>query len=135
MFRRIKGLMDRYINYRMAVAGAVFLGTVVFWINYSHGILPALVAATKQGTYTFFAGGFVTRNNERLAMKLENRWLSLAYAVAVNSTIAVGLTFLVHSLKGTPEPLWSTLPTLVMSIPGFAALGWREQRKSTPLAT
>jgi len=48
----------------------------------------------------------------------------------VSSCVAVGLTFLVHSLKGTPEPLLSTLPTALIGPPGFLVLGWRARREA-----
>ena len=127
MLQTIKAFMDKYINYRMAVAGALFLGITVFVINYPHGVTQALIAAAKQATYTFFAAGFITRYSENLALKLDNRALSLLLAILVPSCIAVGLTFIVHSLKGTPEPLHSTLPTVVTAPLGFAIVGRRRQ--------
>ena len=128
MPRRIKRFMDKHIHYGMAFAGAGFLGTTVFIINYPHGIAIALVAAAKQATYTFFAAGFITRNSENLAVRLDNRPLSLLMSVTVSSAIAVGLTYLVHSLKGTPEPLYSTIPTMITSPLAFLIVGWRKQR-------
>lgn len=120
--------MDKHINYRMAVVAAAALGGIVFAINYSHGAPIALVAAGKQATYTFFVAGFITRYNENLAVLLENRWLSLAMAVTVSSCLAIGLTYLVHSLKGTPEPIMSTLPTIVSGPPSLLLLAWRAQQ-------
>ena len=132
--KTIKAVMDRHINYEMAVAGAVFLGGAVFAINYSHGIGMALVAAAKQAAYTFFAAGFITRNSEHLAVMLDNRALSLLMSVMVSTLIAVGLTYLVHSVKGTPEPLRSTLPTLVTSPLAFLIVGVRRQRRQPAAA-
>lgn len=134
MNHAIKATMDKYINYEMAIAGAVFLGGTVFAINYSHGIGIALVAAAKQATYTFFAAGLITRNSEHLAVLLDNRALSLLMSVAVSTLIAVGLTYLVHSLKGTPEPIKSTLPTLVTSPLAFIIVGVRRQRRDAAAA-
>jgi hypothetical protein len=129
MFRQLKRQMDTYINYRMAIAGAVVLGGIVFYINASHGLLLATVAASKQAAYTFFAGGFITRFGEVLAIKWNSRWRSLVIAIIVPTVVAVGLTFLVHSLRGTPEPIHSTLPTLILSPIGFFLIGWRRQRE------
>ena len=128
MLKTIKTFMDKYINYSMAILGAVFLGVTVFIINYSHGVSIALIAAAKQATYTFFMAGFITRNSENLAVKLDNRALSLIMSITVSTLIAVGLTYLVHSLKGTPEPFNSTLPTLVISPLAFLIVGWRRQQ-------
>ena len=121
--------MDRHINYGMAFAGAFFLGVTVFVINYPHGVPLALVAAAKQATYTFFVAGFITRNSERIAVMLDNRHLSLLLSVVVSTAIAVGLTYLVHSLRGTAEPLLSTIPTMITGPLAFIIVGVQAQRK------
>lgn len=129
MLRRSKALLDAHIDYTSAAAGALVLGSVVFWINHGHGLAGASTAALKQATYTFFAAGFIAKNNERLACRWPSVPRSLLLAVTVSSSIAIGLTYLVHSLKGTPEPLLSTVPTMLFAPPGFLALGWRARRQ------
>lgn len=130
--KRIKGLLDAHIDYGGALMGATLLGSVVFWINLSHGAARAAPAALKQATYTFFVAGFIVKNNERLARRGANPLLALPVAAGVSTCIAVGLTFFVHSLKGTPEPLLSTLPTALFGPPGFGILAWRARRTATP---
>ena len=121
--------LQRHIDFGMAWKGALFLGLVVFGINYmEHGALAALPAALKQATYTYFVAGFVTRLAENLAAKLEPAVLALALAVLVPSTFAIGLTFGLHELRGTPEPLLSTLPTLVSAPPAFFVWGFKKRR-------
>jgi hypothetical protein len=129
MLKRIRRALDANIDYGGAIIGATLLGTIVFWLNYAHGAALAAPAALKQATYTFFVAGFIVKNNERLAVRLVEPAPSLLLAATVSSCLAVGLTFLVHSLKGTPEPVLSTLPTAVMGPPGFLVLGWRARRK------
>ena len=133
MLNRIKRVMDTHIDYTSAAAGALVLGGVVFWINHDHSTAGATTAAIKQATYTFFAAGVIAKNNERLARRLDSAALSLLLAVSVSSSIAIGLTYLVHSLKGTPEPLLSTVPTMLLGPPGFLALGWRARRLAPPV--
>jgi len=128
MLRRIKRTLDANIDYGSAVMAAAFLGTVVFCLNYSHGAMRAFPAALKQATYTFFVAGFIVRNNERLARRLAAPAASLLLAATVSSCLAVGLTFLVHSARGTPEPVRSTLPTALIGPPSFLLLGWRARR-------
>ena len=130
MLKTIKRFMDRHINYGMAIAGAVVLGLTVFFINVPHGAAMALVAAAKQATYTFFAAGFITRNSERLALLLANRPLSLLLSIVASTIIAVGLTYLVHSLRGTAQPLQSTIPAVVTSPLAFAIVGIQAQRRA-----
>lgn len=130
MWKRIKSTLDANIDYGGAIMGATLLGAIVFRINSAHGASLAATAAAKQATYTFFVAGFIVKNNERLARRLANPAASVALAVAVSCCLAVGLTFLVHSLKGTPEPLLSTVPTAVMGPPGFLVLAWRARRRA-----
>jgi ABC-type Mn2+/Zn2+ transport system permease subunit len=127
----IKHYMDTYVDYTAATIASLLLGGIVFGINYSHGPVGASTAALKQAAYTFFIAGLITRNNENLALKFNNRITSLIIAVTVSSCLAIGLTFLMHSMKGTPEPLYSTIPTILMAIPGFTILGWRKQREQS----
>lgn len=123
----------RYMDMRMAVAGAFFLGTIVWLINAFAGpeldVVGATTAAFKQGTYTFLAGGIIMRFTERLATRPHwSRGAALTVATLAPSVIAVGATFLVHSLRGTPEPVASTLPTLVMAPPSF--FGWALRKRT-----
>ena len=130
MLTRIRRRLDANIDYGGAIIGATLLGAIVFWLNYSHGVALAAPAALKQATYTFFVAGFIVKNNARLALKRTEPTVSLLLATSVSSCLAVGLTFLVHSLKGTPEPLLSTLPTALIGPPGFLVLGWRARREA-----
>jgi len=130
MMQRLVKLRDfgaNYIDYRTAWMAALILSFVVWMINLSHGALPALPAALKQATYTFFVAGFIVRLCENLATKVTVRSLALALAVVIPSSIAIGLTFALHSLKGTPEPLHSTIPTMLMAPPSFFVWGWRSR--------
>lgn len=118
----------RHVDPRMAVLGALFLGGAVFAINYAeHGLRGASTAAAKQAAYTFFVGGFVTRTCERFAIRGPRKWPAVARGTAVASAIALALTYGVHSLRGTPEPLLSLLPTLVAAPPAFVAWGLRKR--------
>ena len=87
----------------MGLAGAFVMGTIVFFINSDHGIGIALVAALKQSTYTFLAGGTMMRITENLAANISNQYLAIATAVIVPTMIAVTLTYILHSIKGTPD--------------------------------
>ncbi len=138
MLTRIRRTLDANIDYGSAIMAALFLGTVVFCLNYAHGAARAVPAALKQATYTFFVAGFIVKNNERLARRLARRLASpaasLLLAATVSSCLAVGLTFLVHSARGTPEPVLSTLPTALIGPPAFLLLGWRARRATSGAA-
>jgi len=125
MTGRITALLSRILDLRMAFAGAAFMGTLVFAVNASHGAAPALVAAAKQATYTFFFAGLVMRWSNHLASTIAGRGWAIAAATLFPSLLAVGLTFGVHSLRGTPDPVASTVPTLIFGPPSFFVWAWR----------
>ncbi len=110
----------------MGLAGAVFLGVIVFFINSDHGIANGLIAASKQALYTFFVGGFITRLCENIAT-ISKSIIAIILAVLIPSIIAVTLTYIVHSLKGTPEPFNSTIPTIILAPLGF--LWWALKKR------
>jgi hypothetical protein len=120
----------RYIDYGMAWKGALFLGLVVFGINLAHGPMAALPAAIKQATYTFFIAGFIVKLCKTLVDSPSLGIMALPFATLIPSSIAIGLTYAVHSLKGTPEPFYSTLPTLIMAPLAFFVLARRQQHSS-----
>lgn len=128
-FSGVRTFLDRHIDYPAAIAGACVLGSIVFLINRDHGWDNALVAAGKQATYTFFAGGYMVRLNERIALAVNPAVIGVFTGMLCSGTLAVSLTYLVHSLRGTPEPLNSTLPTLLLLVPGFLFLGTRARYK------
>ena len=121
-----------FFDPKMGAVGALILGTVVFFINYDHGIIWGITAALKQGAYTFFVGGTLTRLCENLASTIKKEAMAILAAVAIPTIISLILTYTVHSLKGTPEPLNSTIPTLLMAPWGFL---WWARRKRKQLKT
>lgn len=131
---RLIRFFTRLVDISAAWKGALFLGALVFAINANHGALAALPAALKQATYTFFIGGFIVRLCENLVLSKTLGVLALPLAVLVPAGIAIGLTFLMHNLKGTPLPFYSTLPTIVIAPPAFAAWAW-QVKKSGQVST
>lgn len=125
---RVVAWFAELIDLRMAFAGSAVMGTLVWAINAGDDATLALVAAAKQVGYTFFFAGFVMRLCERLARQLEPRSRALWLGFLVPSLLAVGLTYGVHSLRGTPRPLLSTLPTLLLGPPSF--LIWSRRHRA-----
>jgi hypothetical protein len=111
----------RFFDPLTATAGAVILGGIVFMINLDHGASKAFVASVKQGAYTFLFGGFLMKLCENIALHFTRRSLAIFLAILVPGTLAILLTYLLHHLKGTPEPLASTIPTMILAPLGF---GW-----------
>jgi len=118
----------KFIDYKIGFLGAFFLGGVVFAINFftTHEIAGSITAAVKQGTYTFFLGGVFMKGCENLATKIKNRTLALVAAIVIPSALTLLLTFTMHNFRGTPKPLESTIPTLLI-IPATAVWGWKKR--------
>lgn len=121
----MKAFLSKYIDIHTAWKAALFLGLVVYAINFSHGALAALPAALKQAFYTLLVSGFIVKLCENIITGIRPMVVAWPLAILAPSAVAVGLTFLMHSLKGTPEPFYSTLPTLLIAPPAFAVWAWR----------
>lgn len=129
--KRIIDFGRKFIDYKMGLYGAIVMGTIVFAINY-YGILnlqAASTAALKQAVYTFLFGGIIMRSCELLATRIRKKALALTAAVLVPSLISIGLTYGVHSLKGTPKPVESTIPTALLVIPSTVVWGFMKRKE------
>ena len=139
MIKRVLNYGSRYVDYRMGMIGSLVMAIVVFSINYfgkripleyqDHIMFWSAVAALKQATYTFFFGGVIMKGAERLATEITKRGLALVLACIVPSLVSITLTFTMHSMKGTPRPLESTIPTLFFVLPSTAIWGYISRKK------
>ena len=120
----------KYIDYPTAIAGAIIMGSIVGLVNADHGIWPAFTAAIKQAAYTFLFGGMMIKLLYRVVISIKPRIPAMLLSTLSVSLLTIVLVYLVHSLKGTPKPFYSTLPTIVFAPPGFFALAWRKRKKS-----
>jgi len=120
----------KLIDYPSAFAGAVIMGVIVGIINMKHGAWPATTAALKQAAYTFLFGGAIIRLLYFIVLTVPGRISSLLLSVLIASVVTITLVYLVHSLKGTPMPVESTLPTVFLAPPGFLFLAVRKKNRS-----
>lgn len=121
--------LNRFINLKMGFVGAVIMGGIVWVINMDFGWWPATTAALKQAAYTFLFGGILIKILDTIAIKIRNRVLAVVVSTLLVSSLTIILVYLVHSMKGTPRPLESTFPTIVMAPPGFLSLAVRKRWK------
>ncbi len=66
---------------------------------------------------------------EIFATRIANKNLALVLATLIPSFISLALTFGLHSLKGTPRPIESTIPTAIFVIPSTAVWGYLKRKK------
>jgi hypothetical protein len=135
-FGRLIALGGKYIDFKMGLIGAAVMAVIVFGINYyaAHELIGAITAALKQGIYTAIFGGIIMRLSGYFATGIKNRFTALAAAMIIPSVIAISLTFCVHSLKGTPEPVGSTIPTAIFVIPSTAIWGYMRRKHNLNLS-
>lgn len=131
MLKPIKILSDKYFDFKIGVAGALFMGTIVFCINYfsTNLVLESLTASLKQGAYTFLFGGFLMKGCEYIAIIIKKRNLAIAMAIIIPTVVTLILTTVMHFLKGTPKPLASVIPTL-MIIPATAVWAVKKRKNN-----
>ena len=121
--------MQRFFNFKIAIAGALIMGISVFCINYfsTTFLFESITAALKQSAYTFIFGGFLIKSCEYIAAYFKKNSIAILLAIAIPTIITLLLTYGLHMLKGTPKPLASTLPTLAI-IPATAV--WAIRKRS-----
>ncbi len=122
---------NKYFDFKIGLAGGLVMGIIVFFINYNAaaGITGATTAAIKQGIYTFFFGGSIMKLCEIIAIRITSKTIAILLATLIPSFISLALTYLVHSLKGTPRPIESTIPTAIFVIPSTAVWGYLKRKK------
>ena len=127
--RRFIRYTGKYIDYPSAIAGAVIMGIIVGAINFGHGWWPAATAAMKQAAYTFLFGGVLIKLLYTIVLAVPGKVGAIVLSVFTVSIVTIILVYLVHNLKGTPMPLASTLPTMILAPPGFLFLAYRKKNK------
>jgi len=122
---------QKFIDYKIGFAGAIVMGGIVLGINYfsTHEISGSITAAIKQGSYTFIFGGTLMKGCEYLATNIRKRRFAIVASIVIPSVFTLLLTFGLHNLKGTPKPIASTIPTLII-IPATAVWGARKRNQT-----
>lgn len=111
-----------FLNYKMSLIGASGMAGVVYMVNIDYGYLPAGIAASKQFLYTFIIGGFILKILEAQIKWYKSNLSGVMLAVFITSALTTILVYSVHNLKGTPEPFYSTVPTIFFAPIGFMAV-------------
>jgi len=107
----------------------MLMGTIVWFVNLDHGAVPALFAALKQAAYTFFVAGFFVHLLEYQVITIKKKNLAIAVSVVTTSLLTIILVYIVHSLRGTPKPFYSTLVTILLAPFGYLGLALRMRKK------
>jgi hypothetical protein len=121
-----------WIDLRAGTAGGLVMGGAVGLANATHGLAGALTAGGKQALYTLLIGGLLARMCTRLSERPGPRHRVGAIAVTATGVLTLTLVFLLHSLRGTPDPVISTGVVACIAVPGFVFLSWRATQRESP---
>ena len=120
--------LKSFFDLKAALGGALVMSTMVAMINQEHGWFLASTAALKQGLYTFIVAGLIVRLCRWLAARPLPVVIARSLAVAVPTTVTVTIIYILHSLKGTPETVNTTVAVAGLSLISFLVLAIREPR-------
>lgn len=125
--------ITKYINLKTGFLGAIFLGSIVYWINMDFGWEKASVAGFKQGLYTLFFGGAIVKLCETQALKSKDKWRGIFRGAGIASLIAITMVLILHHFKGTPRPFYSSLPIIMTAPLSFWVIAYRSRKKNEGL--
>ena len=123
--------VNRFLDIRMGILGACSMGLIVYYINSDHGMMAASIAALKQGAYTLFFGALFVKMAENIALKFQERYMAVLVGGISSSILTSALTYLLHAIKGTPEPFNSTVPTMILGTISFSIWAYLKHRSAT----
>lgn len=108
--------INRFIDLKTGMIAAFFMASAVFFINYfsTHFIGESMIAAAKQWVYTFLLGGAVLKSCEHIVRSVRQRNKAIFLASVIPFVVTLLLVYGLHNLRGTPKPLESTMPTLIV---------------------
>ncbi len=129
MLNKILSFFKSVIDVKLGIIGAIFMGSVVAYINSDHGIFLAGVAAFKQAVYTFFIGGVIIRILDITVNSIQKKILAYVASILLATFLTTSLVFLVHIMRGTPKPLKSTAATIILAPPGYIFLAYFKRKK------
>lgn len=116
-----------HINFKMGTLSGLFTGSVVFFINFNHGLMPGLLSFGKQFIFNLLMAGYNSKTCEKIANKFNHTGLSLFLATIIPTIQAFAVLYAVHYFGGTPKPMESTLWQAFANLGVFFILGYTYQ--------
>jgi len=113
-------------NQVLGQIAALGMGGMVVAINREHGPLLASIAGIKQYVYSAVIAVLLIdaqyKIYDHLKKNKPDSCLPAILSVAIPTLGTILATLAVHTLKGTPETIASTIPTAILAPIGYTAL-------------
>jgi|GEM_PF-5168741 len=106
---------------------ALGAGILVTLINSGHGAIEASLAGLKQFSYSTSATLILMPVYESLSERVRKYSRQEVLPILVPALISITATYAMHRGLSTPEPEWSTLPTLIVTPLSFFV--WHLKRR------
>lgn len=114
---------------KAALLGSFIMGAVVAWINAGHGSDAAISSGIRQAIYTFFVAGLSAQLCRNLTNSSIDKVAAIVKAVLIPTILTVTLVYIMHSTRGTPEPLYSSIPVAILSLVSFSIIALHTLRE------
>ena len=109
--------------------GAVLMGSMVFLSQFENGIYPATTASTKQFFYTFLISSVLIAMVEAVVVAYRaNKW-NAVYGVMTAWVFTSVMSAVLHTIKGTPDPMNAILLNILLAPPGLIFVALRKKRE------
>jgi len=122
-------------NHVLGQLGAVTMGLVVGNVNKGHGLLMATIAGIKQYCYSATIAALLIHSQPKIYdhfRKHDNHSVRPhIWSVAIPTIATIISTYVLHTLKGTPETINSTIPTAILAPIGYTILHTRRILKNS----
>lgn len=119
-------LTSKRVNQILGQVAALGMGGMVAAINAEHGPLLASIAGIKQYVYSAVIAVLLIDTQHKIYdhfKKTDQESLRPAIlAIIIPSLATIVATLGIHSLKGTPETINSTIPTAILAPIGYTIL-------------
>ena len=127
----MKTFLAQHFDWRSGVKAGALFALIVFLINVFAtdpiNWTGSATAAIKQFVYTFLIGSWLFGLAQWVSGHFRSPVLGICVSTVLVGSFASALILGMHSLRGTPEPLLSSLPAIIVGLVIVPALLMRKQ--------
>ena len=118
--------MIKKTDVELALISAFGMAIPIFFINFTQDWQSAFLATLVQFCYTSFSVALGSLLCRKLAKKKK------LLAILLPSILTLILTFLIHTIAKSPQPLWSALYSFIIALPSYTIHTYRFRISELP---